>query len=162
MPRAGVQGTTNKGFYINMCYPCSHISVISCKILYPLCISSSSFVLDAFPPSRCPLQGKPLSHATFHRFGWPESIAESSVERWVQQMLQLTAQQDQLQKKGAVAGPAKSKPAGSGRRGSDSGGSSSEEEEEDGEPCEVCGRRYPHQHVKAVYRSGYNDASDED
>ncbi len=24
-------------------------------------------------------------------------------------------------------------------------------------PCEVCGRRYPHQHVKAVYQSAAAD-----
>jgi hypothetical protein len=38
-----------------------------------------------------------------------------------------------------------------------------QEESEWQQPCEVCGRRYPHQHVKAVYASAEaGGGSDED
>jgi hypothetical protein len=48
--------------------------------------------------------------------------------------------------------------AGAARRGSDSGSEDGKEEEDAearyGDACEVCGRCYPHEHVRAVYRGG--------
>ena len=52
--------------------------------------------------------------------------------------------------------------AGAGGGSSDEGSGQEEEVSDWQAPCEVCGRRYPHQHVKAVYQSSYvaGDGSD--
>jgi len=50
--------------------------------------------------------------------------------------------------------------SGSGSRGSDDEEGGDEEEEGDGDrPCELCGRTYPHEHVRAVY--GRRDSDQE-
>lgn len=35
------------------------------------------------------------------------------------------------------------------------------EDEGDDEPCEVCGRRYPHQHIRSVYRTTVDDSDND-
>jgi len=46
----------------------------------------------------------------------------------------------------------------------DSWGEEEDEQEQDGSTpaCEQCGRRYPHQHVRAVYSTPQPDSSDEE
>lgn len=88
-------------------------------------------------------RGKLVAQATFHAFGWPEGIDAEAVELWMRRVLPpLLGQQQEA-----------------GRRGKD------ESEEEDAgpiEPCAVCGKCYPHEHVKAIYKSLYDSDEDSD
>jgi hypothetical protein len=49
---------------------------------------------------------------------------------------------------------------GAGGRGAAAGSGGSSEDEEGGPggaPCELCGRTFPHEHVRAMYRGGEED-----
>lgn len=38
----------------------------------------------------------------------------------------------------------------------------SEADESSGQACELCGRTFPHEHIRAVYRGGVEGEDDED
>lgn len=94
-----------------------------------------------------------MGAAGLDRFGAPDCILEETVDKWLRQHkgLLLAA---------PVTGGETTAAAGGGGREAASGSSSEEEDEEGGEwhqPCEVCGRNYPHQHIRSVYATRGSD-----
>ena len=93
-----------------------------------------------------------MGAAPLDRFGAPECILEEEVDKWLRKLQVLV-----LQPGGGAAAAAAT---AAGRR--DGGGGDSGSEEEAGgeweQPCEVCGRRYPHQHIRSAYAGGAHDS----
>lgn len=103
----------------------------------------------------CFRDGTLVGAAGLDCFGAPECIAEEAVDSWLRRHKGLL-----------LAQPAAARSAGNrggGAAGGSSSGSSSEEEGEDDwqQPCEVCGRRYPHQHFRSVYASRQSGSDSE-
>ena len=84
-----------------------------------------------------------------------DGVDEDAVEAWLQRRRCLVGL-------GAPAGAAAAReladPAAAG--------SSEDDDEDDGNslqaPCEECGRRYPHQHIRSVYRAADADSDSDD
>jgi hypothetical protein len=97
----------------------------------------------------CFRSGCLVGAAGLDRFGAPECIREEAVGAWLRRL-------------GVLRSPGSGGWAGGAAGSSDSG---SGEEEEEGEewqqPCEECGRRYPHQHIRTV-RARRGSGSDSD
>lgn len=105
------------------------------------------------PGLLCFRKGSLVGAAGLDRFGAPDCIQEEAVDKWLRQLCVLAAAPGGSSA-AAVAAAQASGPAAA----PDDGASTSEEEEEEAEewqqPCEVCGRRYPHQHIRSVYSGG--------
>ncbi|PSC69616.1 thioredoxin domain-containing 9-like protein [Micractinium conductrix] len=104
------------------------------------------------PGLLCFREGSLVGAAPLDRFGAPECILEEEVDKWLRKLQVLV-----LQPGGGAAAAAAT---AAGRR--DGGGGDSGSEEEAGgeweQPCEVCGRRYPHQHIRSAYAGGAHDS----
>lgn len=101
-----------------------------------------------------------MGAASLDHFGAPECLLEEQVDAWLRQRRCLVA---------APGGEAAAPAGGRAGSGAEAGGSSSDEEEEGGgegdewqQPCEVCGRRYPHQHIRSVYARRGDGSSESD
>lgn len=97
-----------------------------------------------------------MGAASLDHFGAPDCLLEEAVDSWLRQRRCLVA---------APGGDAA--PAAGGRRSGGAGSSSDEEEggdegDEWEQPCEVCGRRYPHQHIRSVYARRSDGGSESD
>lgn len=105
-----------------------------------------------------------MGAAGVDRFGAPECLLEEGVDKWLRQ------HRGVLLAAPSASGSGRQQPAAGG--GSDAAaaeGGSSDEEEGEGEgdewqqPCDVCGRCYPHQHIRSVYATrGSGSDSDGD
>jgi hypothetical protein len=104
------------------------------------------------PPSSagllCFKDGSLVGAAPLDNFGALDCLLEEAVEGWLRRLRML---RDAPSGEGAAAS--------SGAAGAlSSAGSDSEGDSENGEaagdgwqqPCEVCGRRYPHQHIRSM------------
>lgn len=49
-----------------------------------------------------------------------------------------------------------------GGAGSSDDGDDDSDEDSGGQACELCGRTFPHEHVRAMYRGGGGDEDDDD
>ena len=99
--------------------------------------------------------------AGLEAFGAPESCREEEVDAWLRK-LRVLHTPESLEAWAAVQRQAG---GASGRRTGSEEGPDSEEEEGGGDwqqPCEVCGRRYPHQHVRSAYADRPSDSSDDE
>ncbi|KAL4458222.1 hypothetical protein ABPG75_013087 [Micractinium tetrahymenae] len=111
------------------------------------------------PGLLCFRDGSLVGAAGLDRFGAPDCIQEEAVDKWLRQLRVLAAAPGSSSSVAAAAAAAR--PGGTALGQGSSGGSDEEEEEEEEEeqddwqqPCEVCGRRYPHQHIRSVYAGG--------
>ncbi|KAG2433284.1 hypothetical protein HXX76_008351 [Chlamydomonas incerta] len=103
------------------------------------------------PSLVCFRGGAVVGRAALPQFGPPGGLVEEEVTAFLQRLRVLRS---------GESGPQPG-PRGARRRGGDAseddGGGQEDDDEEDEEwrvkPCEVCGRRYPHEHVRAVYGS---------
>lgn len=132
------------------CLPFSH----PCPAMQPApCPAYPSF--HPAPPAGllCFREGSLVGAVGLDRFGAPDCIQEEAVDKWLRQLRMLAAAPG-----GSGAAAAVAARAGGTALGQGDGGGSSEEEDEEGaewqQPCEVCGRRYPHQHIRSVYAGG--------
>jgi hypothetical protein len=92
--------------------------------------------------------GRVVDSAPLEVFGAPEEVEEEAVDRWLRGKRMLCA----LGSSAAAAG-------------AHAEGSSDEEQEEGGSaqhPCELCGRRYAHQHIRSVYMHRDDGSTDDD
>lgn len=104
-----------------------------------------------------------MGAAGVDRFGAPECLLEEAVDKWLRQHRGLL-----LAAPAAGSSGRRQAAAGGGSSAAPSCGSSDEDkEEEEGDewqkPCDVCGRCYPHQHIRSVYAtrgSGSDSESD--
>ena len=110
----------------------------------------------------CFREGSLVGAAGLDRFGAPECIVEEVVDKWLRhhKVLHLLSSSGSGSggaapglKGGQAAALLASSRGGGGASSDGGGGSSGEEGEEDDwqQPCEVCGRRYPHQHFRSAY-----------
>lgn len=105
----------------------------------------------------CFCDGSLVGAAGLDRFGAPECLLEEAVDKWLRQHKGLLLESAAAAAAAARPGRRGGNDAGSSRHdsrsGSGSGSGSEEEGDEWQQPCEVCGRRYPHQHIRSVYTS---------
>lgn len=111
-------------------------------------------------------EGSVLGAASLERFGAAEGVLlEEEVDRWLC-ALHVLHTPESLQ---AWAAEQRRRPGR--RQGGEGGTSSGGESDEDGDgrggddwqqPCEVCGRAYPHEHIRSVYADRHSDSEDED
>ncbi|KAG2449430.1 hypothetical protein HYH02_005577 [Chlamydomonas schloesseri] len=107
--------------------------------------------------------GAVVGRAPLSQFGPPGGLVEEEVTSYLQRLRVLRSCESRPQ-----PGPERTR-----RRGGDAASDGSEVGDEEDEeewrikPCEVCGRRYPHEHVRAVYgasgasrRDGSDDEDD--
>eukprot|EP00879_Flechtneria_rotunda_P014721 GHRR01015383.1.p2 GENE.GHRR01015383.1~~GHRR01015383.1.p2 ORF type:complete len:195 (+),score=70.28 GHRR01015383.1:712-1296(+) len=95
-----------------------------------------------------------LGKAHLSQFG-RDDIWEEEVLSYLHRFKVLAV--DSKQQLGRLAGVAGNSAAGAGS--SDSGNDSEQEQGTEGwqAPCEVCGRTYPHEHIRALYASTLHD-----
>eukprot|EP00887_Chlorella_sp_A99_P006174 scaffold3.g6174.t1 len=115
------------------------------------------------PSLVCLWEGSVIGAIGLDCFGAPESIAEEEVDRWLRQRHVLhTPESLEAWAAAQRQGGAGMGPLGGAARGSESdsddGGSGSDWQL----PCEVCGRRYPHQHVRSMYADRPSDSEEDD
>lgn len=96
-----------------------------------------------------------MGAAGLDRFGAPDCLLEEAVDKWLRQHKGLLLESAAA----AAARPDERSRGEAGGSGEDDSGSGSEEGDEWQQPCEVCGRRYPHQHIRSVYASRPGDGS---
>lgn len=122
----------------------------------------ASFCLSCLPPCchhcaglLCFRAGSLVGAAGLDRFGAPECIQEEAVDKWLRQhrVLRLLSNH---------GGKAPSGWQGGSLQDDSDGGSSGEEEaaaaDDWQQPCEVCGRRYPHHHIRSVQATRGSDS----
>ncbi|GLC36552.1 hypothetical protein PLESTB_000161100 [Pleodorina starrii] len=108
--------------------------------------------LEGLPALVCFRSGALVGRAAVSQFGPPGCLVEEEVTSYLQRLSVLRGES-------AVGGRA---------AGDAPGDEDAEEQEEEEEwrlkPCDVCGRRYPHEHVRAVYGTCHrrSDSSGED
>jgi len=93
--------------------------------------------------------------AGLDRFGAPDCLLEEAVDQWLRQHKGLLL--ESAAAAAAAARPSRRSNGDASSSGDDSGSGSEEEGDEWQQPCEVCGRRYPHQHIRSVYASRRED-----
>lgn len=104
--------------------------------------------------------GAVLGKAHINQFGGADIWSEE-VMSYLQRFKVLHTGTSSSSNNRAVAAAAAVDAAGS----SDGGSSDGDVDEADGgwqTPCEVCGRTYPHEHIRSIYSSRQHDSSDED
>lgn len=107
------------------------------------------------PGLLCFRAGSLVGAAGLDRFGAPECIQEEAVDKWLRQhrVLRLLSNH---------GGKAPSGWQGGSLQDDSDGGSSGEEEaaaaDDWQQPCEVCGRRYPHHHIRSVQATRGSDS----
>ncbi|PRW60072.1 thioredoxin domain-containing 9-like protein [Chlorella sorokiniana] len=104
------------------------------------------------PGLLCFRDGSLVAAAGLDCFGAPDCLLEETVDKWLRQHKGVLLES-------AAPAAARRGSDGAGSSGDNSGSGSEEEGDEWQQPCEVCGRRYPHQHIRSVYASRPEDGS---
>lgn len=105
----------------------------------------------------CFREGSVIAAASLDCFGGLNGIMEEAVAKWMREQ-QVLHTPESLQLWAAAQRQGRPRQAaGSAGSNSDEGGSDWQE------PCDVCGRCYPHQHIRSMYGQHYSDSdSDND
>ena len=96
-----------------------------------------------------------MGAAGLDAFGAPECIREEAVDKWLRRLKVL--HQQLPSSSGTAAGATARRRGGGSVDGTDSGseeGGATDEGDDWQQPCDVCGRRYPHQHIRSMYAGG--------
>ena len=105
----------------------------------------------------CFRDGCLVGAASLDAFGAPECIREEAVDKWLRRLRVLQQQMPSSSSGGTGAGATARWRGGGSVDGSGSSsdeGGAPDEGDEWQQPCDVCGRRYPHQHIRSMYAGG--------
>ncbi|KAG2496993.1 hypothetical protein HYH03_004998 [Edaphochlamys debaryana] len=109
--------------------------------------------VPGLPGLVCFRAGALVGRAPLTQFGPPGSLVEEEVVSYLQRLRVLKGEAAARRAPGQAAAEASSEEEGDGE----------DAEEWKLKPCELCGRRYPHEHVRAVYgRRGSSSGGEDD
>lgn len=114
--------------------------------------------MDTLPGLVCFRSGAVVGRAPVSQFGPPGCIVEEEVTSYLRRLRVL---RDARGEGGGAGGRGGSKGGAAATNSDEDDGEDSDQDEWRVKPCELCGRRYPHEHVRAVYggRGGVSGGS---
>lgn len=114
--------------------------------------------LDSLPAIVCFKNASVVGRSPTTMFGWEVDVAEEQLDAYFKRLGVL----HQGHPDASISGRSELRGDDSSSDDSDFGESGAGGGGNDDTPCEVCGRCYPHEHVRAVYRRQDSDDEDDD